>query len=827
MCPTRPAGLIVIGFAAASAMLWSEPGAASMGSAGRPAPAGAFQGDASLAGLNFDLDVDTDRDGAVTEADEEGEDDVSEHSGAWFAVNIDADGGRRDEWGRLLADSLVFDDETGQPTLLDDRIENEADRDGLAPLVIRNPGRPLPPGLRVFLRVAEQEDIQSIQVYARREPGARAIWGGLGARDGNDPLPTEIDITRFVDPGSPDFAGTDGPDSDMIFAVEGLFFRNDPAVARNDPDIQYPVIINPFDGDVDFFLEVRHANRPDVTLASDHVRMRVVPWLMMPDTNQSVAIFARDVAEENAGLVDRPEPGYADLAETGQLVLIGDHAASDSEADFRWLRDHAVLGFYQLPGAGPAGRTYAALRLPYEVDEEAVQPEWVAEQFTGPDRGVFQFGSWLGNDHGSEDRTGGAFGGNIGVIPPSSSWPLGRIVIGDTMPGGLRMFLKSQRLQPLVTVPTRWLAVGHIDEVFGFTGRGGETLIADPVLAWRLLESIPEERRGASVLFTAGGTPLAGVVQPPPRPGRKAKRRRLDTGVDHRGSDMRYVRIYADSGSGAAGQVARIAPDGLQDGYVLIDRVWLTATHVVPPAEGAPAVLRYTGVDGDDTPEVPERAGWFVAPRPGDRFVMVRETKFWSNEAPAMITVAELLADARLRRLNTQHIAARIAFIRRRLEQQGGRNADGTPFLEFRSVPVIYAGQPGRNFAVGRETTGLTPNLANFQQVGDRLYMPRQFGPLGPDGRDLFESAVREALGAERVRFVDTWDAYHRQLGDVHCATNVLRAPFEFDWWAQAAEIYAPSGPLSSARLSQRRTPRSGKAQATPATAKKSSSAAQ
>lgn len=745
--------------------------------------------------LDVDLDVDTDRNGSVDDRDEDGEDEITTNSGAYFAVNFDADGGRRDDRGRIAPDTLIFDNMTGQPTALDDRIENEADRDGIAPLVIRNPGAPLPEGVRVYLRAAEREDVESVLIYARREPGARAIWGGLGSRQGSDPVPTEIDITRYVDPASPDFAGETGA-ADLVFAVEGLFFRNDPAEAR-EPGHPPPLIINPFDGDIDLFLEIRHADQPGIPLFSDHVRMRVTPWLMLPSTQESLAVFARDTDEvdgENAPLMRPAAENYAGLSETGQLIPVRRPFATDEEADadFRWLQDHAALGAYHLPGTGPEQRTYAALRLPYEVDDNVAQPGWVAEHLTGTGGGVFQFGSWLGGDNGAAARAGGGHGGNIGVIPPSATYPLGRILVGDTMPGGLRMFLKSQRVQPLMTLPTRWLAVGHVDEIVNFTGRGGETVIADPAMAYRLLEAIPEERRGAAVFFASGGTPLAGTVRPSvPGLSEKASARRLDTGIDHRGSGMRYVRIYRDSGSDAAGQVARIARGGLRNGYVLIDRVWITATRVLPEEEGDLSVLDLIGVDGeedeeDEEEEPLEETEWFRPPEAGDRFVMVPDTRFWHGGAPAVITVEEVLADDRLRRLNTKRIVARLAAVRSRLQREGGRNEDGTPFLTLVGVPVIFAGLPGPEFVTGRSAVGFTPNLVNFQPAAGRLYMARQFGPVDENGNDIFETATREALGG-RVRFVDTWDAYHRQFGEVHCATNVLRRHFEFAWWAQAS----------------------------------------
>ena len=49
--------------------------------------------------------------------------------------------------------------------------------------------------------------------------------------------------------------------------------------------------------------------------------------------------------------------------------------------------------------------------------------------------------------------------------------------------------------------------------------------------------------------------------------------------------------------------------------------------------------------------------------------------------------------------------------------------------------------------------------------------------------KELFATlAAEDHLTFEDVAFVDDWDVYHMALGEVHCGSQVQRAPNE-DWW--------------------------------------------
>lgn len=72
--------------------------------------------------------------------------------------------------------------------------------------------------------------------------------------------------------------------------------------------------------------------------------------------------------------------------------------------------------------------------------------------------------------------------------------------------------------------------------------------------------------------------------------------------------------------------------------------------------------------------------------------------------------------------------------------------------------------------------------------MGPVSMVPRPYGPrIG--GEDAFERAFRDALPAREARFIDDWYAYHELLGEVHCGTNVRRAPpSDVHWWEHRPE---------------------------------------
>lgn len=87
------------------------------------------------------------------------------------------------------------------------------------------------------------------------------------------------------------------------------------------------------------------------------------------------------------------------------------------------------------------------------------------------------------------------YGGNVEVIPPTSDAPLGKLLLGstETLNRPLANFLEQQVVQPIVSIDTSWLGVGHVDEIVTFVRAPGEDrdtvcFYADTRTAYGILE---------------------------------------------------------------------------------------------------------------------------------------------------------------------------------------------------------------------------------------------------------------------------------------------------------------------------------------------------
>jgi hypothetical protein len=673
------------------------------------------------------LMVDANRDGKVDIRDEAGKDNWIKDLGAIFSVNCDRDGDNRDAAGNPLPDAIFFDDDGNPHEVLNApgpagraEIENAEDAKDIASLKIPRLGF-LPPTVRVFLRVDELEDIQSIHVYRRIAAGETAVWGGLGSRvAGNPPQPLELDITPWV-------SETD----DVVFGIEGLFFRNTGA-------------INPFNGEIDITMEFREAG---VVIASDRVRMKVAPWMMISHKSPSTELWAMsDTGGDNAAFIQG-------LNQTGQLQPV---PGPGGEAGSRWFQDHIEIGYSQRPGAP---ETHVVFRLPYYHDSfpfpSPPQPGWPVTRLLQRNVGIFQLGLYIGDDATTPGWQAGSYGGNLEILPPTSTHKLGKIVVGNTRSDALWDFLTSQEVQSPFWVPTDWLEVGHVDEVFAFVGIQPKVVIADTTDAFALLDGIPPADRGRAVFFATGKMPESGVATAD-----ATAPNRIETGINHTGQTWRYIRIYSGAG---AGQIARIPVGGLRNGFIEVDLVWDTGTTVTPDTIiGAP---------------IPPTPAWTRPPRQNDRYVLMEGTLAWSNGNPAAITAQEVRDDTGLRAVNNL-AQTQINTIRGTLDAEAGAGG-----LTFVKVPVIYVGEPV-GFATGRSAIAFTPGLANMQQAAGKLIFPKQYGPRDFNGDDIFEKATKTRLQLVAPwLFIDDWSYYHCRGGEVHCGTATKRQFPSLKWW--------------------------------------------
>jgi protein-arginine deiminase len=95
-------------------------------------------------------------------------------------------------------------------------------------------------------------------------------------------------------------------------------------------------------------------------------------------------------------------------------------------------------------------------------------------------------------------------------------------------------------------------------------------------------------------------------------------------------------------------------------------------------------------------------------------------------------------------------------------------------------IPAVLMPNPG----VPSLADALIAGMVNMLVINGHCIIPKPFGPVVA-GIDLFEKDVRDKLAPLGlvVSFLDCWDEYHVNLGEVHCATNTLRMAPNPPWW--------------------------------------------
>jgi protein-arginine deiminase len=102
-------------------------------------------------------------------------------------------------------------------------------------------------------------------------------------------------------------------------------------------------------------------------------------------------------------------------------------------------------------------------------------------------------------------------------------------------------------------------------------------------------------------------------------------------------------------------------------------------------------------------------------------------------------------------------------------------------------IPVIFNGKSLKKGKVNR-AIARTGGMVNCLVVKPRVIIPKPFGPKNKSGKDIFESYTKRKLRTLglKVYFVDDWDNYHIDMGEIHCGTNAKRVPpKDWEWWKE------------------------------------------
>jgi Protein-arginine deiminase (PAD) len=127
----------------------------------------------------------------------------------------------------------------------------------------------------------------------------------------------------------------------------------------------------------------------------------------------------------------------------------------------------------------------------------------------------------------------------------------------------------------------------------------------------------------------------------------------------------KYLRTFTfTAGKPDKGQVAKIKTGGLQDGWVEIEKVWNTSSKIVAGGTATSYLEKYASKAAN----CPDGTSWFSPPTAGDKYVVVQDSLQWQTNnveppptgtpiyMPAIVTVAEVLADTDFALLNTVNV---------------------------------------------------------------------------------------------------------------------------------------------------------------------------
>jgi protein-arginine deiminase len=147
--------------------------------------------------------------------------------------------------------------------------------------------------------------------------------------------------------------------------------------------------------------------------------------------------------------------------------------------------------------------------------------------------------------------------------------------------------------------------------------------------------------------------------------------------------------------------------------------------------------------------------------------------KQWSGGGSAAISINNVLGDPDV--MNESAFAA--------VEIDGQlatiKAETGLTDAEIVKIPTLF--EPASGYAVA-----YTPGTVNGIYLSDTDFGPPD--PHGPviNGQDIFKVQMQNALQpyGVTVHFIEDWDAYHIQDGEVHCGSNTTRAiPANTKWW--------------------------------------------
>ena len=414
--------------------------------------------DASIsqaAAMRIDLDIDTDRNGVLTQADDEHEAlpvVYTQSQGALILPNLDDDDGENQ--------NKIF-----SPDAKDASINGPQDIADLGTLRLQplglDKGQELPDDVQIIFTLTLPTDDpspqlsvqQRVRIFSKREPDGVAILGPkAGARV----------VFRKSNPAHAPF-------------FEALSIGHDLGIEGIEPGVGATITVT-----------VKQGKKK---IGADSVAVLVTPVLLTNVMDEAVRVVASEwvrsgllwveglsdvVMQAQAGFFERFTPDHLELIE----LAVG-----------RFMQDPLEVGFTAVQDQG--GRFTQTMHVLIGIRHKQFAPGTYGTQYLQDGIGHYD----LGNPKATPQM-----GGNLDSTPAFTGYPYGLALVGSSVSDEFRTFIKRQGVQlkdkQLLEVDLPHYkdvrhGIIHVDEMVSFipSGKHFKVLVADFTLAQNLLDT--------------------------------------------------------------------------------------------------------------------------------------------------------------------------------------------------------------------------------------------------------------------------------------------------------------------------------------------------
>ena len=395
-------------------------------------------------------------------------------------VDADRDGTADDDitglddwtWGANQKGAIVQvnnddDNSNGRVDYRNRTVEGSDDESDLAPLLIKRnpPGLQFPAGWKARLSVSDR---QKIRIF-KNDGGSWSEFIGTRTPGGRKVI-TDLSPQR------------------MEFGMEALQYPG-----------QWPD--RRFDGLIRLTLKV--LDDTDSVRTTQHAKVRVAPWLMPNHLDQTEEVYVVET-RDNAGVRNELRTSLQAAGPPTLTILSRRPHGAD-----RWIQDAMEIGFSSMPKTLGQEQWHLPAVIPSARKQNQGQlHRYPKRHMLGPN-----FGYAVPKVPTISCSTLDSFG-NLECTPPVSvngrEYKFGRIIYGHDsarrMKSAVRIFLNKQKVQEPFHIDTRWLAVGHVDEIYSIcpwsnTDKKFKVIIASPVSALDILTTLRDVGQGDAPLF--------------------------------------------------------------------------------------------------------------------------------------------------------------------------------------------------------------------------------------------------------------------------------------------------------------------------------------